>query len=53
MFKVNNKNTNTHFTSFSMADFEQLNVSWVAKEAYVGPCHTSMFFKKQFKILNN
>ena len=53
MFKVNNKNTNTHFTSFSMADFEQLNVSWVAKEVYVGPCHTSMFFKKQFKILNN
>ena len=53
MFKVNNKNTNTHFTSVSIADFEQINVSWVAKEAYVGPCHISMLFRKQFKILNN
>ena len=32
MFKVNNKNTRTYFTPFSsvsIVDFEQLNISWV------------------------
>ena len=36
MFKVNNKNTRmtsmTHFSSVSIADFEQVNVSWDVPE---------------------
>ena len=28
MFKVNNKNIRTTFSSISIADFEQVNVSW-------------------------
>ena len=36
MFKVNNKNTRmtsmTHFSSVSIADFEQVNVSWDVSE---------------------
>ena len=44
MFKVNNNNTRTYFSSVSIVDFEKVNVSWV--ESYQVP----LFRKINFSV---
>ena len=59
MFKVNNKNTRattnddvvtyfTHFSSISIVDFEQVNVSWALVQKDFLKVHVSYFFVTSF-----